>query len=336
MSETLIIILLIVSSFTLTSFIRHIALKRMWLDTPNARSSHLVPTPKSGGLAFVVTFTAALVYLYAYAYLSFSQLAVLLTPVIVAASGMLDDFRSLSVVSRIGIQMLAALTVMFLVGGLPQLPVFGYLLDFGWIGYVIGVLGLVWLMNLFNFMDGIDGIAALEAGFVCLAVYVLLVLQGGYETAFVLMCMLAAIIGFLLLNFPPARIFMGDVGSQYLGLMMGVLGLVTIEAGYMHIWSWAILLGVFIVDSTMTLVRRLRNGQMWYHAHRTHAYQHAAISLGSHAKVDLGITLINICWLFPLAWISLLLTPWAMLLTCAAYSPLIWLSVVYRAGVEQE
>ncbi|MEX2366206.1 MAG: glycosyltransferase family 4 protein [Pseudohongiellaceae bacterium] len=334
MSVTVVPVILLVGSFVLTCCSRFLALRWQWIDIPNGRSSHLTPTPKGGGVGFVLIFSAAVGYLLATDYLAVNQSLALSLSLVVAISGLLDDFKSLPVRIRVSVQLLAAGGVMISMGGLPQLPVFNMGINFGWVGYIIGTLGLVWLINLFNFMDGIDGLAALETGFVCLAASILVSLQGGYEDAFVLLCMLAAISGFLLLNFPPAKIFMGDVGSQYLGLTLGTLGLITIQDGYMHIWSWAILLGSFIVDSTLTLYKRLRAGKLWYHAHRTHAYQHAAIKLASHLKVDLGVTLINLCWLFPVAWFSLVYTSWAMVLTFIAYVPLIILGNFYRAGQE--
>lgn len=110
-----------------------------------------------------------------------------------------------------------------------------------------------------------------------------------------------ATLGFLILNWPPAKIFIGDVGSGFIGIMLGAL---SIQAAYVASqlgWSWIILMGVFIVDATVTLIRRALRRERLYVAHRSHAYQHVAIQIGRHAPVSLGVGVINLFWLFPIA-----------------------------------
>lgn len=333
MSEILILALLLISSFFLSGFVRFLMLKRNWFDEPNSRSSHGRPTPNSGGLAFVLCFFSAVLYLFFIDLLPANEFIALCMGLFVAALGFMDDIWNMNITGRIGVHFISAIVVLISLGGLPELPVFSLLIDFGWLGYPIGVLGIVWSINLYNFMDGIDGMAALEACFVCAAAISFAVLQNFPNDALLLQCLLASILGFLFWNLPTAKIFMGDVGSNFLGLILAVLGLVTISHGLMNIWTWAILLGVFIVDSTLTLIRRIRVGEIWYYAHRSHAYQHAALRHSSHGKVDLVVILINCFWLFPLAWVTVINVEWAILTTVVAYIPMLVLGFYYKAGV---
>jgi Fuc2NAc and GlcNAc transferase len=117
----------------------------------------------------------------------------------------------------------------------------------------------------------------------------------------VLLCLAGAVAGFLVWNRCPARIFMGDTGSGFLGFTLGAPAILTLGDGGITLWSWAILLGVFIVDATLTLLRRMLNGERWYQAHRTHAYQHAARRWGSHRRVTVAVLSINVLWLW-LGW----------------------------------
>jgi Fuc2NAc and GlcNAc transferase len=172
----------------------------------------------------------------------------------------------------------------------------------GIIGSILGVIYLMWLLNLFNFMDGTDGIAASEGIFVCLAGAILNhhVLSGINHSAAAII-LAASIFGFLLYNWSPAEIFMGDVGSGYLGMVVGGLSLMAAKQQYELLWVWIILLAVFVSDATVTLIRRLLRKQKPHVAHRSHAYQHLAIRFNSHATVSLLVLVINVVWLLPIA-----------------------------------
>ena len=172
----------------------------------------------------------------------------------------------------------------------------------GWLRRCAEFAALVWLTNLFNFMDGIDGLAGMEAVSVSgLGAFLLLrnrLLSGAQLS--LMLC--AASLGFLVWNWPPAKIFMGDVGSGFLGFTLGTLALFSSKTDSTLVWPWLILLAAFLVDATVTLLRRISGRARWYEAHRSHAYQHAARASGSHAKVTLAVAAMNIGWLFPLAW----------------------------------
>jgi Fuc2NAc and GlcNAc transferase len=223
--------------------------------------------------------------------------------IIVAGIGFLDDHRHIPARWRLLAHFSAAIFGLYWLGGLPPIEVFGNTVNLSWLGHGLALLFLVWLLNLYNFMDGIDGIASIEAITTSIGGAALVVLSdsAGNETWQPLIMLAATVAGFLIWNFPPAKIFMGDAGSGFLGI---ALGLFSIQAAWLaprFFWSWLILLAVFIVDATLTLFRRLIRKERLYQAHCSHAYQHAARFYSAHKPVSLAVAAINTVWLFPLA-----------------------------------
>jgi Fuc2NAc and GlcNAc transferase len=141
----------------------------------------------------------------------------------------------------------------------------------------------------------------------------------------------AATLGFLFWNWPPAKIFMGDTGSGFLGLMLGALSIEAAHGAAALFWGWVILLGVFVVDATLTLLHRLIRHERVYEAHRSHAYQHAATRWG-HARVTVASGFINICWLLPVAMLVALQRIDGRIGVLIAYAPLTVTAVLFRAG----
>lgn len=301
-----------------------------WFDYPNHRSSHEMPTPKSGGAGFVVAFTLFAAMLHFRQELPVQQFLLVLSGLVLAVTGLLDDIRNLGVVTRIGVQVLTACMAVLLLDNLPPLIFPWGVLDAQWLLAPLFVLALTWLINLYNFMDGIDGLAAAEAVFFCLALGGLALKDGSGPTGMLSLGLAVAVCGFLFYNTPPARLFMGDLGSNYLGFVLGILGVLAIKEGLANIWAVLILLGVFIVDATTTLVCRIRAGCVWYHAHRSHAYQHAARRFGSHGRVVILTGLINLFWLLPLAVIATRLEQWGLFVTVLAWLPLVGLALCFR------
>lgn len=326
-------------SWFLTAALRRYALSRRLLDVPNQRSSHTAPTPRGGGLAIVASFLLLTVFCDIIADFSISALTALLgAGAWVALVGFLDDYGHIAARWRLLAHFAGAIWALVWLGGLPPLPVLGYWLDLGWLGNVLAAVYLVWLLNLYNFMDGIDGIASIEAITVCLGASVLAWLTGAELSAWLLPLLLAsAVLGFLFWNFPLARIFMGDGGSGFLGLTLGVLSVQAAWVAPRLFWAWLILLGVFVVDATLTLLRRVLRGEKFYEAHRSHAYQHAARKLGAHRPVSLAVGAINTFWLFPLAAMVALGDLDGVAGLVLAYVPLVWLALRFKAGgVESE
>jgi Fuc2NAc and GlcNAc transferase len=322
----------------LTGALRRYALVCSLIDIPNARSSHSVPTPRGGGVAIVLSFLLALPLLATMGLVAWPLAWALLgSGGGVAVLGFLDDHGHIAARWRLLGHFVAAIWALFWLGGLPPTVMFGFTIDLGWSGHALAAVYLVWLLNLYNFMDGIDGIASFEAICVCLGgalLYVLLGFAGSTQpTEFVVPLLLAAAVaGFLFWNFPPARIFMGDAGSGFLGITLGVLSLQAAWVAPQLLWSWLIMLGVFIVDATFTLLRRLIRGDKVYEAHRSHAYQYASRRFGGHLPVTLAVAALNLFWLLPIAlWVG-----WGgldgLVGLVFAYAPLIGLAVKYKAG----
>ncbi|MGH8601223.1 MAG: MraY family glycosyltransferase [Gammaproteobacteria bacterium] len=320
-------------SLVLTGALRRYALASSLLDIPNARSSHSVPTPRGGGVAIVLSFLAALPLLALTDLLAWSVMWALLgAGAWIAVVGFLDDHGHVAARWRLLAHFTGAGWALAWLGGLPPLVIFGFNLELGWLGYALAAFYLVWLLNLYNFMDGIDGIASIEAISVCLGGALLYLLLGKPAAAVAPLLLAVAVAGFLFWNFPPARIFMGDAGSGFLGIALGVLSLQAAWVAPQLLWSWLILLGVFIVDATWTLFRRLLRGDKVYEAHRSHAYQYASRQLGQHLPVTLAVGALNLFWLLPIAlWVGLGGVDGALGLL-VAYLPLVLLAVKFKAG----
>lgn len=329
------LILPVVACFALvlTDILRRYALARSIIDIPNSRSSHSVPTPRGGGVAIVVSFLFGVLLLAMLDLVSWNlSWALLGAGGGAALIGFLDDHGHIPAGWRLLGHFLSAAWALVCLGGLPSLSFFGFSVNLGWLGCIFAVLYLVWLLNLYNFMDGIDGIASVEAICVCLGGALLYVLLGYTAAASVLLILTVSVFGFLFWNFPPARIFMGDAGSGFLGIVLGILSLQAAWFAPQLLWSWLILLGVFIVDATFTLLRRLLRGDKVYEAHRSHAYQYASRRFGRHLPVTLAVAAINLLWLLPVSIWVVLGGIDGLVGTLIAYLPLVGLAVRFRAG----
>lgn len=323
-------------SALLTGALRRYALLRGVLDVPNSRSSHQVPTPRGGGLAIVAAFLLGVLTFAVMGQLPASTaIALLSAGAITATIGFWDDHAPLPARWRLAGHFLAGVAALVALGGMPTIEVLNVASLSGWTAQVFAALMIVWLLNLSNFMDGIDGIAGIEAVTVC-AGGAAVAFVGGYSAgALVCLLLAAASAGFLVWNFPPAKIFMGDTGSGFLGVVFGVLAVDASRHTPALLWCWLILLGAFIVDATVTLLRRLLRGERVYEAHRSHAYQHAARALGAHRPVTLAVGTINLLWLLPLA--LLVASGWLRgeFALAIAWLPLLALALRWRAGLAE-
>jgi Fuc2NAc and GlcNAc transferase len=187
----------------------------------------------------------------------------------------------------------------------------GFSFDLGWFGIALAAIYLVWMVNLYNFMDGIDGIAGIEAITVVLGGVACWWLAARTPNWIVGPVFAASVAGFLIWNYPPARIFMGDAGSGFIGMVLGFLSLWTAQEQPHVFWCWFILIGCFMVDATTTLIRRKH---------------------GSHKAVSLAVGAINLLWLLPLALAVATNRLDGLAGTLIAYPPLVWLAYRYKAG----
>ena len=306
------------------------------LDTPVARSAHVAPKPLGGGAALAAPYFLCVIWFVASAAISESALAYLGCLFIVVL-GFSDDRWQLSSKVRLPVQFIVSVAAVRAIGVDS--------VDFGFFSLsepltlsLLAVLSLVWLCNLTNFMDGIDGIAASQLLVTSLSCVVLLVgldaaagESGEHDVVVTLSVVLAAsAAGFLLWNWSPASLFMGDAGSGFIGFALGLLALESLVTQRMSVWSWVLLLGVFIADTAVTLLVRIIRGERWYEGHSQHAYQILSRRLNSHPRLVGGVILINICWLLPLAWVAGILPHYGVLFATIGLAPL--LLGCYRLG----
>ncbi|KJZ42828.1 MULTISPECIES: glycosyltransferase family 4 protein [Pseudomonas] len=323
----------ILLSLGLTGALRIYALKNSLIDVPNGRSSHSIPTPRGGGVAIVVCFLLVMPLLATTGLVTWSNaMALIGAGAWVAVIGFLDDHGHIAARWRLLAHFAGAIWALFWLGGLAPVDAFGLTIDLGWLGHVVAAFYLVWMLNLYNFMDGIDGIAGVEAVTACIGACLIYWVTGFDALVWAPLLLAAAVLGFLCWNFPPARIFMGDAGSGFLGIILGIFSLQASSSAPQLLWVWLILLGVFIVDATFTLLRRLMRGDKVYEAHRSHAYQFASRSVGRHLPVTVGVLMINLFWLLPIALCVGVGTLNGLLGLLIAYVPLVLLAVRYHAG----
>lgn len=276
-------------SWLSTSLIRRYLVSKAILDMPNERSSHSTPTPRGGGLA--VSGLSIIIW-GIYAAINGNNLLwiPILCSILLAAISWVDDLISLSAAKRLLLQLIATFCGYFWIsqiGSVSQnlLPLWAEWIVFSvvWTGFV----------NFFNFMDGIDGISGVEASAIGFGIFVVLGFDFTFENDGILGLYMAVIcLGFLILNWHPARIFLGDVGSVPLGYLLGGLLLNLAATGN---WAAAIILPLYyFTDASLTLFKRLLRGEKIWQAHKEHYYQQATQKGYSHATVSVGICIANL------------------------------------------
>jgi len=293
--------LLLLASFTISAVLCGFIIKRQHaLDVPNERSSHTIPTPRGGGLAFIIAFYAGIFILYA-ASLMPDNVFIALAGAggIIALAGYLDDLNSVSPWLKAAAQTASLIWGVFWLGPVASIELSGVVWQWGYIGVGATVIAGLWLINLYNFMDGIDGLAASQAIFIFISAAIFCVFEGAYGEAWALGILAASVGGFLLFNWQPAKLFMGDSGSGFLGLMVALMAIATTPP--LNLWPWAILVTLFVADATVTVARRLLRGEKWYEGHRLHAYQRLQQRWQSHRTATACYMVVNIVFVFPLA-----------------------------------
>ncbi len=320
-------------SLIVVGWVRRYALTKNILDLPNPRSSHTCPMPRGGGLAIFLSFAAACFALCIGDLLDSKTTGLLLfAGGSIGIVGFLDDRWDLRARTRLAVHLAAALLIVSTLGGLPGDQLTRWGIGSLWMGSIFTVLVIVWGTNLFNFMDGIDGIAASEAIFFSVAGAWLNWQHGDLGTSVALLSVAAATLGFLAWNWPPARIFMGDVGSGFLGFMITVLAVLASRRGGTPIEVWPILGGVFLVDATTTLIRRILRGDAFMLPHNMHAFQHLARRLHSHTRVTVMVIAVNVLWLYPWAYLVNRHPTLGPICVAVALTPLVVIALWFGAG----
>ena len=271
--------------------------RRGMLDQPGQRRSHRLPTPRGGGIGIVVAMLICLpgaLWSQPAAW-PFSVIAGLLVALLlVALAGWWDDHRALPVLPRLGAQVLAV--------GVFSLALLMTGLSWWWLPLLL--IGGVWSINLHNFMDGIDGLLAQQAIFVSGGLALLA--WGAAQPALALAAatLATAALGFWYYNRPLARIFMGDVGSGSVGLLIFAFSAMLWRQNHALLWPALILSSAFVVDASLTLLTRMWRGRRWYTAHREHLYQWLVRKGGTHARADAIYLGWNLLIAAPLAWLA--------------------------------
>jgi Fuc2NAc and GlcNAc transferase len=285
---------------TCTYFVRRHRLKKNIFDLPNDRSSHVNPTPRGGGLGIIVAVLLCCIIGIAYHWIDTRLgLLVAFASLCLAGIGWADDAINL----RASRKLLGQFATGFIIIAAVNWNVLT--LSNLFLG-ALGLLVFVWLTNLYNFMDGIDGIAGVQTMVACVGS---LIIFPNDQTPFgmnlILVSLLAASAGFLVFNWPPASIFMGDVGSATIGAIFATLILAQTSVANINALEvalvWFILLSPFVMDATLTLLRRAIRGDRLSQAHRSHAYQRAARYLQSHKKVTLAYGMFGLVFCIPMA-----------------------------------
>lgn len=295
---SILFVILLLAAYFATSYItrryRLYALKHSIVDVPSDRSSHDQPTPRGGGVSLVVVSLLCMTVLIFLPIDNISMLNLLPGAAIIAITGFLDDRYDLKYSIRFVAQLLTATLLITQLGGWSQFNVGTSVFDWGFWGTIIGILGIIWSINLFNFMDGIDAIASVEAIFVLLSGGLMIWLSGGEAVGIFCFILAASVAGFLSWNLSPAKIFMGDAGSYFLGFIIAALALIGENRYGVPVLIWVILYGAFWFDATVTLIRRLTKGENWRSAHKSHAYQRLHQYGWPHGKVAAAMAALNV------------------------------------------
>ena len=297
---------------------------------PNFRSLHQKVIPRGAGLA--VAFTALLGYLYLYFDhgLTVSQVMVYVVGgVVVAAMGAADDRLDISARYRMPFQFLMAGWICYWLRGLAPIDLGFAVVDLGYFGHVALFVSLIWFYNIYNFIDGIDGMASSATIFICGAIGAVLFFQQAPVLGLILTLLGVSSAGFLVFNWPPARMFLGDTGSSFMGYILSAVFVESLWHNAAGLWSWLIIGGFYFTDTTLTTTVRILTVPGWYRPHRSHAYQNLARVWNSHRKVVLLVMAINILWVIPLLLLALKYEAWAIGVTVLVYVPLIALCLKY-------
>ena len=296
-----------------TAGVRRYALARGVIDRPNARSLHAAPVPRGGGMAIVIV--AALAQApFVFAAGAPRALGVWWGGALaMAALGFWDDHRPLGARLRFAVQIAVALACV-LATPLPALvPPLAGLRAF------VLALAVAWLVNLYNFMDGADGLAGTQASVAAGALAGIAGAVGCPASGLLAAALAGASLGFTGWNWQPARIFMGDAGSYYLGWQFAALGFGEAAEGCAP-WPLLILIAPFVTDATLTLLRRMLAGEAWMRPHRSHAYQLLIRGGWPHRRLAIALAVLGVAVFSPLAWWAAVRPAWAPAAALIAYA----------------
>ena len=288
-------IVLMLSTLLITGWLKKISIKNNWFDLPTHRSSHHDPIPNIGGLAMTIVIIVAIVCLVLLGKLTLIQSFVWLFIVsVLGIVGFIDDIKDLSTRLRILVHIIVAVVVVYICGGINQLDMGVFTIRFGYFSFLIGCIWVVGFINMYNFMDGINGLAGSQALISALIFALWFYLFGQTGECLILLIVAAVSAGFLYWNITPASVFMGDSGSTMLGGLFAIVCLKLHNDQQLPILFPALIFVWFLIDTSVTLTKRLLKGEKIWQAHRQHFYQKLALRPEDHIKVTGMISLLTL------------------------------------------
>lgn len=294
------------------------------IDEPGNRRSHVIPTPRGGGIGIVIAIFLAVCIAFFMHQWHVTPLFILGSGIgilSVATIGWWDDHRPLSAINRILVHFAVGVLLFFSLRTHWPENSFSAVLCF------LIVVSVMWSINLHNFMDGINGLLSLQTIFVFLAFALLAIEKGAWSFAWINLCIIAAVVGFLPFNFPRARIFMGDVGSGTLGYLVAVMAWLGIAEHLVSLPEALLISSAFVTDTGCTLFSRMVRGRRWYKAHREHLYQWLVRVRHSHGQVVSMYMLWNLALVMPLLlWMQRLSKSlsWLMVMCVYVFAAIVW------------
>ena len=308
----------------------------LFIDKPNNRSTHLNPIPTAGGISILITYVLYLIALHNIFNISNAVLILLfvsLLPIIIVC--IIDDFKEINIFIRLLTQFFSASLIVyyFQISGVDIS--INYLNQEFFLIIILSIILSMWLMNLYNFMDGIDGYAISECIFVSFSSALIIYLNNEdsilclYLVGLGLSC-----IGILVKNWHPAKIFIGDTGSVSVGLFFPFFIFYSASESMISIYTWLILLSIFISDSTYTLFVRIVTKKNIAEPHLTHGFHLLALNKNSQLFVTKRMIILNILWVLPMAVLSNNYMNFSVLITFVAYLPMVIYLIKIGAGLE--
>lgn len=312
--------------------------KRHLLQAPHFRGTHTRTIPRGVGLAVVLVCLIALSALWL-SDANFPKglaLALMVGGLLIGGIGFVDDHEHVAPMIRLWVQTVGVGLVLYSIGGFPKLYLLNYGFNVGWFGHIFAFLGMLWLINLYNFVDGIDGQAGMETVFIAGNLAMMAYLLNFLSLSWLMLVLVSSMSAFLCWNWQPAKVFMGDVCSCFLGFLFAALMAYTAHDNTVPLISWLILLALPIIDMSYTLIVRLKNGYSYQETHCMHAFQHAVGRYGSHQAVVLRGLAVNLFWLAPLAWAAFLFPQYDLWFFLIAVPPIFYIVIKLGAGQENK
>jgi Fuc2NAc and GlcNAc transferase len=321
-------------SAALCVLIFNYAQRRDLIDIPNPRSLHQTPVPRGGGAAMLIAASLCSVFILT----KFNAteavfLAWIACGIAMGLLGWIDDHRNLPLAPRLACQLLIAVVFAIVLLRASDSTFFDAFTAYYFACLLVVTIVIVWMVNLYNFMDGADGYATTEALLVAGCGAIIVGLRSAEVPSLLALSVAGSAAGFLIWNWQPAKIFMGDVGSYFLGFQFAALVAYDTFCGPGP-WVWLILLAPFTVDSSLTLALRILQKKSWWQAHRSHNYQLIVLGGWSHARLVIALSLVTLLVLAPLAAFTVIEPEWALVVTTQVYglAAIIWAVIRYKHG----